>query len=388
MKVRVIKRSDRPFLVMRWTDRSGQPHQRTTGTTRHREAERMASQLEAELNAPRGSGAIPWHEFRQRCERERYGKASGKTLEAFQTTANHLERVVDPHSLADLSTSELSRFAAELRDGGLAEQSIASYLGRIHASLQWAFQLKLIADVPPIAGLVVKRRTRHMRGRPLTAEEFERGLAAVPRVVQSAHVFNWRFYLRGLWLSGLRLGESLVFSWDPSDDAPHVVDIDARRPFLRHWSESEKGRQDRLLPITPDFVELLRSVDQLGRAGRVFRLPLLFGGRKRVITTNEKTVSRKVSAIFKAAGVITAKTAKGPQYATAHDLRRSFGERWAMKVRPVVLKELMRHQSLETTMKYYVGESAERTAAEVWEAFEQQQTRIANGESTNNARAE
>lgn len=143
-----------------------------------------------------------------------------------------------------------------------------------------------------------------------------------------------------------------------------------------------------MLPITPDFVELLRSVDQLGRAGRVFRLPLLFGGRKRVITTNEKTVSKKVSAIFREAGVITAKTAKGPQYATAHDLRRSFGERWALKVRPVVLKELMRHQSLETTMKYYVGESAERTAAEVWEAFEQQQTRIANGESTNNARAE
>jgi len=36
---------------------------------------------------------------------------------------------------------------------------------------------------------------------------------------------------------------------------------------------------------------------------------------------------------------------------------------------PQVLKELMRHESIETTMRYYVGQNAERTAAAVYEAY-------------------
>jgi integrase len=47
------------------------------------------------------------------------------------------------------------------------------------------------------------------------------------------------------------------------------------------------------------------------------------------------------------------------QYATAHDLRRSFGTRWAKRVMPAVLKELMRHSSINTTMGYYVEQAAD-----------------------------
>ena len=58
------------------------------------------------------------------------------------------------------------------------------------------------------------------------------------------------------------------------------------------------------------------------------------------------------------------------KYASAHDLRRAFGERWASRVMPAVLKELMRHESIETTLRYYVGTNAERTADVCWEALE------------------
>jgi len=37
---------------------------------------------------------------------------------------------------------------------------------------------------------------------------------------------------------------------------------------------------------------------------------------------------------------------------------------------PAVFKQLMRHKSIDTTMKYYVGQNAERTANEVWESYE------------------
>ena len=50
------------------------------------------------------------------------------------------------------------------------------------------------------------------------------------------------------------------------------------------------------------------------------------------------------------------------KWASAHDLRRSFGEQCAVRVMPHVLKELMRHENIETTMWYYVARNAETTA--------------------------
>lgn len=63
------------------------------------------------------------------------------------------------------------------------------------------------------------------------------------------------------------------------------------------------------------------------------------------------------------------------KFASAHDLRRSFGERWATRVMPQVLMELMRHESIETTLKFYVGHDAQRTARLVREAYNQVQAR-------------
>ena len=54
------------------------------------------------------------------------------------------------------------------------------------------------------------------------------------------------------------------------------------------------------------------------------------------------------------------------KFATAHDLRRAFGTRWAKKVMPAVLQRLMRHQSIGTTMKFYVGIEADDVAADLW----------------------
>jgi len=49
--------------------------------------------------------------------------------------------------------------------------------------------------------------------------------------------------------------------------------------------------------------------------------------------------------------------------ASAHDLRRAFNARWSRKVNSMVLKELMRHASVTTTEKYYVGIQSDETSA-------------------------
>ncbi len=56
------------------------------------------------------------------------------------------------------------------------------------------------------------------------------------------------------------------------------------------------------------------------------------------------------------------------KYASAHDLRRSFGARWALKGMPLFLKELMRHSNIATTMRYYVEVEAQELAAAIWAA--------------------
>jgi integrase len=99
----------------------------------------------------------------------------------------------------------------------------------------------------------------------------------------------------------------------------------------------------------------------------------------------EHRVGEIVSTIGRAAGVkvnTDPKTGK-VKFASAHDLRRSFGERWASRVMPQVLMELMRHESIETTMKFYVGRNAQATADVLWQAHERQQAAASNTSGNN-----
>ena len=78
-------------------------------------------------------------------------------------------------------------------------------------------------------------------------------------------------------------------------------------------------------------------------------------------------IGRIISDIGKRAKVVVRKS-EG-KFASAHDLRRSFGTRWAPKAKPATLQLLMRHRSIETTLKYYVAQDTDEIADELWKAF-------------------
>jgi len=63
-----------------------------------------------------------------------------------------------------------------------------------------------------------------MRGRPITDEEFERMLAALPKI-RKHNAPLWTHYLTGLWLSGLRLEESTILSWDDESPFPSTCRV-------------------------------------------------------------------------------------------------------------------------------------------------------------------
>ncbi|QDS98509.1 site-specific integrase [Adhaeretor mobilis] len=128
-------------------------------------------------------------------------------------------------------------------------------------------------------------------------------------------------------------------------DAPISVDFTGKYPCLRIEAEAEKGFQDRQLPITPDFAEWLLLTPSERRMRKVF-----------VVAEQQKRldmISKTITRIGKEARVVVNK--EQGKFASAHDMRRAFGTRWAAKVQPATLREIMRHASIETTMKFYVG---------------------------------
>ena len=356
VKVKVVFRKGKGSYVLRWRDpETGAWKEKSCKTTVKKEADKAGAQLEADLQQGRyvEPSKMTWIDFRLRFEEEKLRSLAVKSRNAYNTALNRVENVLHPAKLVELDGPTLSRFQARLRANDLREATIAAYLRHIAAALRWGHSLGLISVLPIIQKPKRARTAKQMRGRPITGEEFERMLAACDKV-RPTDAGIWKGFLQGLWLSGLRLSEALSLSWDT--DAEISVDLDGEFPCLRIVAEAEKGFRDRQLPLTPDFSEYIKQTPDDLRTGKVFKVAELF--------SRVDTVSKVVCAIGENASVLVNREQE--KFASAHDLRRAFGNRWASKVMPVVLQQLMRHESIETTMKYYVSQSASDIARALW----------------------
>ncbi len=167
--------------------------------------------------------------------------------------------------------------------------------------------------------------------------------------------------------SGLRLSEALRLSWDTREPVSVLLQP-GYRPVLCFQAKEQKGRRAEMVPCAPKFAETLEAVPEADRAGRVFDVQYC-----------RTRAGNVVSKIGRAAGIVTNPDTKKP--ATAQDYRRSFGTRWAKRVMPVVLKALMRHRDIKTTLGYYVDQQADDVAETVWEAYQRAE---ANGNTLSN----
>jgi integrase len=375
-RVYVVRVGDRPNWHLEWQHPiTGKRARKVTqvpvsaGRRGKGQAERLAKEMEDQLRS--GSAEIPsrflWSEFRRRYEALAVPALAAATGVKIASVLNALEAAVCPQLLRDLTPDRIAHFAATLRNRGLAESTIHSYLAQLRSALNWAHTQKLLQHVPEIPKPPRRKKgskLQPMKGRPITQEEYERELAVVPRVVGVERAGQWQWYLRGLWWSGLRLAESLDLWWDRADKIHPIFPKDGH-PVLYIHAELEKGHQDRILPIAPEFAEMLLEVPETQRTGPVFPLE----GRRGRLKPCE--VSNILSRIGKTAGVKVSECARTGKvkYASAHDFRRAFGTRWSERVTATQLKELMRHEDIQTTLRYYVVRDAQRTADHAWEAY-------------------
>ena len=376
INVTVVRFGDRKNLQMQYRDPiTGKKKTRSSGTTNQRDAERAAAKWEAELREGRykAPSKTTWDEFKTRYEDEVLASLSANTDKKVSSLFTSIERILAPKKLAELTASRISYYQSQLRIEKLKEPTIKGHLAHLQAALNWAKKMNLLVQVPVIEMPRRAKKSKVMKGRPITLEEFERILTKVAGVVHDHSADSWKHYLRGMWYSGLRLEESLELWWNK--DEKLCVDTSGKRWNLRIPADLEKGNEDRVLPIAPEFEEFLRATPVGERTGRVFRPR---AKRKNAPLPLAHRVGEIATEIGKAAAVVVSRRANKTKYASLHDFRRAFGTRWAVRVMPPVLQVLMRHESIETTMKYYVDQTAEAAADQLWAA-------VASNSSSNRA---
>lgn len=350
-RMSVFRPAGRKFYVSQWTDPvSGKLKTKSTKCRLKKDADRFAGDLAAQLREGRFQDAcrVTWSDFRDRFDAEYSPSRAPKTARGYDDAFASLERFIGPKLLSSVDTSTVSKFQAKMRSAGLAEATIAKNLRHLKAAMRWAKRLGVLQKVPQFD---MPKGVAKAKGRPITAEEFDRLVAKIRdrRVFKvkaetsatiargDQTVASWEYLMRGLWLSGLRLGEAMKLHWSNDDEI--LVDLTGKRPLLRIQAGAQKSRRFELLPITPDFAAFLLETPETDRRGYVFD-PM--AKKKFFERMTLDAVTHAISDLGEAAKVVVATNAKGKtKYASAHDLRRSFGFRWSAKVRPATLQAMM-----------------------------------------------
>lgn len=371
----VFRRSGRKYYEIQWINpATGKKETRSTKKTSKRDAERWASDfVDALERIGNPIGRTAWTVFIDAHADEVQPGMAAKTAALYRTSFAAVDRIASPELLNDVDARSLSRFVAELRKAGRSDETIRCYLAHLQTAMKWAVGQRMLQALPAFPALRKKRGRRLAKGRAITGEEFERLLAAVepeivagkasgkgrgPRAAENLPraVESMQRLLRGLYLGGLRLSEALSLR-DGGDDGIRA-DLSRKRPVLIVVAEDEKGGRDRVLPLTPDFAEFLRSIRPDDPGDRFFRV---YGIRREI--SNAVNISAMISRIGKRAGVKVRSDNGRTKFASAHDLRRSFGTRWAARLdKPRDLQLLMRHSDISTTLAYYVFDDADDLA--------------------------
>jgi integrase len=353
---------------------------KSSGTYDLKEAEEQARELEAKLRTGTlavPNGSTPWGAFRDRYDleeirvhfRPRAGDTANSRLDVF-------EKIMQPATLGEACNAKTlmsfrNRYAAGegSRFGSRSPHSVVSMMATIFAAFRWAHRLALIDAVPAIPRYRPPSKKRFSKGRPISQEEFQRMIEATIGVIKMGTDDEWQTLLRGLWESGLRLGELLGMSWDDAKSIrPHFPE--SGLPTIVIPGAAQKNREDDEIPMLPGFAAILAAITS--RSGPIF-LPSL-PKRPRL-----DYVSKIVSAIGKASGVTVAdgtgeqsesgsrtKDYQPPKFASAHDLRRSLADRLERAgLHPAIIGRIMRHKSYETTKQYYATGNVQRDAEEL-----------------------
>jgi integrase len=367
-KLRIVLRSKRGY-VMRWVDSlTGRDHERALKTHDFTQAEARAKAHFEKLaqGGHRNKSTITWEEFRDQFEMERYPDLKHVTENCYEGTFNIFQRYMEPRFLAGIDNNVMSNFKRKLYDAKLRDATIAKHLRVMKAALRWAKQIGILKREPYIQMPKRVRGAKLMKGRPVTEAELSNMIEALPQLVKQNELAEWEFLIRGVSLSGLRLNEAINLYWDRLDKLRVELNGETSRLYIP--GELQKNGKDQITPLTPDFVKHLLQVPEHERNGQVFKLQLFQRIRRKDWLTKLSKMGTLLGKIAKIVVSVDTRTGK-TKFASFHDLRRTFAERWSKLLLPQELQQLMRHESFTTTLQYYIGNNADNLSQTLAKKF-------------------
>ena len=376
-----------PYWYAAWVNpATGRKQRKSLKTANKAEARVRAAALEEELrSAARGeepateltARRVSWRQFRDEFKVIHLSSLKASTERRYYSALNNYEWCCQPVTVDAVTTASVQDFVSIRLKEEVERSTIQADLNHLSAAINWAEARQMIARAPKIPKVPRVRSQRVAKGRSISLEELERMQHATEEACKDPDTAKgYRDFILGLWLSGLRLDEAVSLSWD---DARAIVPLlDGRFPTFNVPASAEKGNRDRVLAMAPEFAEFLRSIPEPDRHGYVFDLPQR---RKVNGRLSSHWIGEMVSRCGRIANVRVSQGSQKLKFASAHDLRRAFGTRWATRVMPPILKELMRHENIATTLKYYGDLEAEKTAGVAGEAYEAAQQRSPSREA-------
>lgn len=375
-RVRIVRPAGRTFQLRYHCPNEKKEIRISTGTTDEGEADRQKSELEAKLllgiaaSTHRDKKCGPemeWSDFREQYRTLHLATVRPKTAIHAESRLDLAERILKPRTLGDMSDSNsLQRLQAKLLAGEHSRRkkprsphTVKAYIACILAAMSWAHLQGWISSAPKIRKLKTPN-LKMMKGRPITLDEFQKMLAATAEIVGEAAVDSWKRVLVGLWESALRLDELMHVSWDQAGTIRPVWN-EGKLPVLSIPASMQKNDTEETIPLLPGFEKLLIETPSEHRRGWVFNpqsLQSKVGRHVRHPRMDAEWVGKIISRIGKKADVVVEpadiRTGRPTKYASAHDLRRSCGDRLRNAgIPPLVICRVMRHASWETTRKHY-----------------------------------
>ncbi|MFZ5831400.1 MAG: tyrosine-type recombinase/integrase, partial [Planctomycetota bacterium] len=232
--------------------------------------------------------------------------------------------------------------------------------------LRWAVELELLERAPVVKVTIEDRP----RSRAMTLEEFERMLRVAEQIEGEGPQLHR--LLRGLWHSGLRIGEIAALSWNA--DASIRLEDSGKYPVVSMDAAANKSRRNRVRPILPEFWAI--CCESPIRKGLVF--PVFDASGQRL---GSGRLSELIARVGKAACVIT--NWQRGKSASAHDIRRAFAVRMDGRLTLAELQKWMGHSDVSTTLTYYHTADAEALASKLWRAGAGGAAGGAEGEAAN-----
>lgn len=310
---------------------------------------------------------MTWSDFREQYRILHLATVRNSTAVHAESRLDLAERILKPKTLGNMADpNALQQLQAKLLAGEQSRRkkprshhTVKGYIGCILAALNWAHLQGWLAAAPKIRKLKTPR-LKAMKGRPITEQEFEAMLNATATVVGETVAESWKHVLKGLWTSALRLDELMHVSWDKSGTIRPVWG-NGSFPVLEIPAAMQKNDTEQNIPLPPWFEAILLETPKDQRTGWAFTpLSLQFKAGRKVRHKRPQAdwVGKIISRIGKEAKIeveaAQVRTGRPAKYASAHDLRRSCGERMRNAgVPPLVICRVMRHSSWETTRKHY-----------------------------------